>query len=238
MLKGAVPLLRQFMLVNDLILPARAEPVEARSGLRILEKSGAVIGTDEAGRGALAGPVVAAAAVLTREQEEALLAMGLKDSKKVTALRREKIFKAMNDMGVLWRAYMGSPESVDNDGISAATLRTMKECVNRLARKVTGKISCVIVDGTEEIPGIDFHQWALIRADDLIPCVSAASIAAKVIRDRLMIKLADKYPEYGFTHNKGYPTKFHMKTVMELGMTDIHRESFCRKIFLKGERKL
>ncbi len=223
------------MLVNDLILPLRAELSDARMFLRELERDGVVIGTDEAGRGALAGPVVAAAVILTPRQEDELLEIGLKDSKRLTPLGRERIFTAMNNSGVMWRAYMGSPEMIDDDNILNASLFAMRNSVLRLERKIYGKISCVIVDGTDELPDIDIRQWTLIRADDLIPCVSAASIVAKVIRDRLMVKLSEVYPSYDLAKNKGYPTQKHMETVRRIGVSGIHRMSFCRKILAKGE---
>ncbi|MBQ3763834.1 MAG: hypothetical protein II869_02560, partial [Synergistaceae bacterium] len=101
--------MRQLTLLDDLILPMRSEPLEALDFLRVLRKDGVVIGTDEVGRGALAGPVVAAAVVLTSEQECELIELGLKDSKRLSPGKREKIFWAMQSLGVKWRAFKGSP---------------------------------------------------------------------------------------------------------------------------------
>ena len=225
--------MRQLTLFNDIILPPRIEHDEAQELLSRLHERGAVIGTDEAGRGALAGPVVAAAVYLTPEQEHELTQRKLRDSKKLTPKGREKLFVLMNELGVLWRAYMGSVDMVDRDNILRASLWTMGQCVSRAAAKLNDNISCVIVDGTERIPGLAFPQWTLIRADDVIPVVSAASIAAKVIRDRLMIRLDDKYRGYNFAKNKGYPTKLHMEAVRTMGMSEIHRRTFCRKIIME-----
>ena len=220
---------------NDLILTPRAEPEEANELFRELTKRGPVIGTDEAGRGSLAGPVVAAAVYLTPEQEEKLLSLKLRDSKRITPAVRERLFEAMKELGVLWRAYSGSVERIDRDNVLRASLWAMEQCVNKAASKLEREPACVIVDGTERIPGLKFPQWTLIKADNLIPVVSAASIVAKVIRDRLMIKLDAKYPGYNFVQNKGYPTKFHMEAVREKGMSEIHRRTFCRKILQSQE---
>ena len=223
-------MMRQLTFLEDLILPPRAEPEEARDFLRPLEKYGAVIGTDEVGRGALAGPVVACAVSLTPEQEERLIELGLKDSKRLSPKKREMIFGAMEEMKVKWRAFKASNKFIDQNNILNASLSAMRESVLKLAGDIDGKISCVVVDGINELPELGLKQWALIRADDLVPCVSAASVAAKVLRDRLMIKMSSLYPDYGFEKNKGYPTMNHMETVKRLGLTDEHRLTFCRKI--------
>lgn len=232
--------MRQLTLFNDLTcqtLPTRSEPADALEFLRELKHRGTVIGTDEAGRGALAGPVVAAAVVLTSEQEAELLGLGLKDSKRLSPNKREKIFSAMKSLGVLWRTSMGSPEMVDTENVLKTSLSMMEASVLRVLKKVDGEVSCVIVDGTYTVPGLELNQWALVRADDIIPCVSAASIAAKVIRDRLMMKLSAKYPEYEFENNKGYPTVKHVEKLKQFGMSEIHRRTFCRKFLvnLKGD---
>lgn len=215
---------------EDLILPSKCEFNEAHENLQKLKSLGYVIGTDEAGRGALAGPVVAAAVFLTQEQEEKLLAMKLRDSKLITPNRREKLFEKIQELGVLWRVSQGTPAMIDEKNILRASLHTMGDCVNKVAKKLNSTPSCVIVDGNQRIENINFRQWVLIRADKLIPVVSAASIVAKVLRDRLMKIYSAKYPGYDLEKNKGYPTAYHMNAVRELGMSDIHRRSFCRKI--------
>ena len=139
---------RQIFLTDDIILPPRCDHDEAIHFLRKLRERGIVIGTDEAGRGALAGPVVASAVYLTQEQEEELCAMGLRDSKRVTPVRREKLFEAMKDMNVIYRASMVSAEDIDAENVLCASLRAMRESVSKVA-KLTGKAECVVVDGTE-----------------------------------------------------------------------------------------
>ena len=215
---------------NDLILTSRADPFEAAELFNELSQRGEIIGTDEAGRGALAGPVVAAAVYLTHEQEEILTAHKLRDSKRLTPKGREKLFAEMNKIGVLWRASMGSISRIERDNILQASLWAMAQSVKKLTAKLNIFPACIIVDGTERIPDINFSQWPLIKADDLTPVVSAASIVAKVIRDRLMAILDSKFPGYKLAKNKGYPTKEHRELVKLIGLSDIHRESFCRKL--------
>ena len=221
-------MMRQLLLFDDIIPPMRCGHDEAMSILRRLSEQGNVIGTDEAGRGALAGSVVAAAVCLTQSQEASLLSLGLRDSKRLSPKRRESLFAAMRDLRVTWRAFMGSVERVDRDNVLNASLWTMGEAVSRVAR-VSDGVACVIVDGNESIPGLDIPQWVLVKADDVIPCVSAASIVAKVIRDRLMVKLSAEYPGYFLEQNKGYPTQAHIQALGTLGMSSIHRRTFCRK---------
>ena len=215
---------------NDIILTPRADKEEADELMQELRERGIVIGTDEAGRGALAGPVMAASVYLTPEQEEKLLAMKLKDSKQVLPKKREKIFAAMNEMGVLWRAYCGSIDRIEYYNILQASLWTMGKSAERLAKILPSPPVCVVVDGTERIPKLKIPQWTLISADKLIPSVAAASIVAKVLRDRLMKRLDIYYPGYNLSANKGYPTPYHMNAVHELGISEIHRPSFCETV--------
>ncbi|MBR0093835.1 MAG: ribonuclease HII [Synergistaceae bacterium] len=224
--------MRQLTLFDDLLLPLKCNPDEARECLRRLkaEAHGLIIGTDEAGRGALAGPVSAAAVYLTEAQEERLLAMKLRDSKMISPKRREDIFNVMNSIGVRWRVAWGTPSMIDEKNILRASLLTMAKCVNELAGTLNDAPACLIADGNKPIPDIKIRQWTLIRADKMIPVVSAASIVAKVLRDRLMTNLAKRYPGYDFERNKGYPTAAHIGAVRDRGMSDIHRRSFCRKI--------
>ncbi|MBQ6971588.1 MAG: ribonuclease HII [Synergistaceae bacterium] len=221
--------MRQLLLFDELILPVRCEKGEALTLLAGLRERGLIIGTDEAGRGALAGPVVAAAVCLTQEQEDSLISLGLKDSKRLSPKRREELFTAMKGLGVLWRAYMAGAETVDRDNVLNASLLAMNGAVSRVA-ETAGRAECVIVDGNARIKGLEIPQWVLVKADDIIPCVSAASVAAKVIRDRLMMRLSAKYPGYSLGRNKGYPTRAHMEAVRRNGLSDIHRVTFCRKI--------
>ena len=212
------------------MLPMKCDLSEARENLRKLKALGLIIGTDEAGRGALAGPVAAAAVCLTDEQEKKLLSMKLRDSKLISPNVREKIFAAMMNMSVQWRIAWGNPSVIDEKNILQASLLMMSKCVSDLAARLKAKPVCVIADGNRKIPGINLDQWTLIRADKMIPAVSAASIVAKVLRGRLMRRLAERYPGYGLEKNKGYPTRAHIAKIREIGLSEIHRQTFCKKI--------
>lgn len=222
--------MRQLTLFDDLILTPRADQKEVKVMLKKLRERGAVIGTDEAGRGALAGPVIGASVYLTPEQEKELAAIKLRDSKKLSAKTREKLFAAMNDMGVLWKMHSGTVRRIERDNILQASLWAMGMSARKIAEELKQPLACVVVDGTERIPKLDFPQWTLIMADNLVPAVSAASVVAKVLRDRIMVELSKKYPEYNFAQNKGYPTAEHMDIVARMGMCEIHRPYFCKKI--------
>lgn len=181
-----------------------------------------VAGVDEAGRGPLAGPVMAAAVVLTEEQKEILLFMGLRDSKKMTALRRRKVFDKMLELGVIWRVASATASRIDRCNILQATLWAMRRAVERLPVPVDG----VVVDGSSEIPGLTVYQQAVVGGDDIYPQISAASVAAKVLRDRVMAAYDVIYPGYGFAAHKGYGTARHFTALARLGPTPIHRRSF------------
>jgi len=185
-----------------------------------------VAGVDEAGRGPLAGPVVAAAVVLTAEQRRTLLRMGLDDSKRLSPSRRARIFEAMAEIGVRWKAQAASHVRIDSLNILGATLWAMRRSVEGLPQG----IDLVVVDGNQRIPGLSVKQRTIPGADGLVPVVAAASVVAKVLRDRVMVTLADRFPGYGFEIHKGYPTAAHREALKRMGPCEIHRISFCRKI--------
>ncbi len=187
-----------------------------------LSRWGRIAGADEAGRGPLAGPVVAAAAVLTPAQEEELLSLGLTDSKKLTPRRREFLFERMLFLKVRWRAQAASPARIDGMNILRASLWAM----GRSVEKLPPCFDTVIVDGTFPLPGLSCPQVPLPKADNLIPAAAAASVAAKVLRDRIMDILDGLYPGYGFKKNKGYPTVAHRKALEALGPSAVHRAGF------------
>ncbi len=216
-------------------LPPHVSAEEVGELMEQLRQEGPIIGTDEAGRGPLAGPVVAAAVWLTPEQERALLALGLRDSKRMTPRSREKVFQAMKNLGVLWQAQAGSVARIDRDNILRASLWAMGRSVTRLAEHLPSKPAGVVVDGTTPIPGLELKQWPLVSADALVPAVSAAAVAAKVLRDRIMISLDALYPGYGLAQHKGYPTAAHREAVQRLGLSPIHRRSFCQKFLPRDD---
>lgn len=184
-----------------------------------------LIGTDEAGRGPLAGPVMAAAALLTPFQEAFLVDRGLTDSKKLSETRRERLFSLMLELGVQWRAQAASPARIDRDNILQASLWAMRRSVMKLGLEP----DLVVVDGTQTIPSLPFSQEARVKADSEVPQVAAASIVAKVLRDRVMVALDRCYPGWGFAGHKGYPTKKHREAVKALGFSPVHRRSFTVK---------
>jgi ribonuclease HII len=188
-----------------------------------------IAGVDEAGRGPIAGPVVAAAAVLTPPQFRVLLSEGLNDSKKLSALQRECLFARIKELGVVWAAQAATNVRIDNTNILAATLWAMGRAVKRIGLP----LDLVVVDGNSYIPDIPRAlQRAVPKADARVPSVMAASVIAKVIRDRAMLALHRLFSEYGFDKHKGYPTPFHRRMVDLLGPSRVHRLSFagCKQI--------
>ena len=191
-----------------------------------------VAGADEAGRGPIAGPVVAAVAVLTPPQFRVLLSEGLNDSKKLSASRRERIFARMAELGVVWSAQAATNVRIDNTDILAATLWAM----GRAVRRIGLSFDLVVVDGNSYIPDIPRSlQRAIPKADARVPSVMAASVIAKVLRDRAMLALHRLFPEYGFDKHKGYPTAFHRRMVDMLGPSRVHRLSFAGCKHIKAE---
>lgn len=189
----------------------------------VQERRGFVIaGTDEAGRGPLAGPVIAAAAILTVSQRDILLENGLTDSKKLTEKKRESLFGLINELGVLWRAQAASPGRIDKMNILRASLW----CMLRSVEKLYIRPDLVLVDGSQRIPSLLTPQRCVVKGDSKVPAIAAASIVAKVLRDRAMTVLDAKYPQYGFASHKGYPSEHHREALREYGPCPIHRASF------------
>lgn len=182
----------------------------------------AVAGTDEAGRGPLAGPVVAAAVILSHEQKMILLENGLKDSKKMTAKAREKLFELMGELNVLWCAQAASPRRIDRMNILQASLW----CMGRSVERLYVRPEVVLVDGNFKIPFLLTPQRSVVRGDARVPVIAAASVVAKVLRDRAMLALDGKYPQYGFAAHKGYPSQAHRLSLEKYGPCPVHRFTF------------
>lgn len=179
---------------------------------------GLVAGVDEAGRGPLAGPVVAAAVILDDLNPIA----GLADSKKLTANRREKLFDEIRAKALCFCIAQASVEEIDRLNILQATMLAMQRAVNGLRLKP----ALVQVDGNR-IPLLDMHAEAIVKGDSLIQAISAASILAKVHRDRWCEDFDRMYPQYGFAAHKGYGTAAHLVALNSLGATPEHRRSFA-----------
>jgi ribonuclease HII len=165
---------------------------------------------------------LAASVVLTDEQASELLSLGLADSKKLTARRRELLFDRMNELRVVWRAQAATHIRIDGMNILRATLWAMARSLARLPPVFDE----VIVDGTITPPGLLFPARAVPKADSLHPQVAAASVVAKVLRDRAMRALDSVYPQYKLAKNKGYPTGEHRAALLLHGPSPVHRRSF------------
>lgn len=177
-----------------------------------------VAGVDEVGRGPLAGPVVAAAVILdpTRPIE------GLMDSKKVSEKRREVLAIEIKEKALVWAIARVDVDIIDEINILQASLRAMAIAVYDLAQLP----DFVMIDGNKIPTELNIQAEAVVKGDDRVPCISAASIIAKVARDTEMIEMDKIYPGYGLAKHKGYPTKAHIEALQELGVTQIHRRSF------------
>lgn len=180
-----------------------------------------VCGVDEAGRGPLAGPVYAAAVILPVETEIA----GLNDSKKLSEKKREELFDIINDVAISVSVGTASEKEIDEINILNATFLAMKRAVEGL------EISpdYAIIDGNRA-PNLEIPTETVVKGDGKVMSVAAASIIAKVSRDRFMLKMAEEYPEYKFEKHKGYGTKLHYEMIKKYGVSPIHRKSFLKKI--------
>lgn len=180
-----------------------------------------VCGVDEAGRGPLAGPVCAAAVILP----EGLVIEGVNDSKKLTEKKREELFDVIVDKAVACSVAFGTVEEIERDNILAATMNTMKRAVEGLSVKA----DFAMIDGNR-LPPLDIDMEFIVKGDAKSMSVAAASILAKVSRDRLMREYAKEYPAYQFEKHKGYGTKAHTDAIREFGPCPIHRMSFLKNI--------
>ena len=177
-----------------------------------------VCGVDEVGRGPLAGPVVAAAVILDPGRPIA----GLNDSKKLSERRREALFDEITSLALCWALGRAEVEEIDEINILQASLLAMQRAVSAL--DIAPRQA--LVDGNR-LPRLECPARAIVGGDASEPCISAASIIAKVSRDHEMLVLDRSYPGYGLAQHKGYPTKAHMAALQTLGVTSIHRRSFA-----------
>ena len=179
---------------------------------------GLIAGVDEAGRGPLAGPVVAAAVILDDQNP----IKGLADSKKLTALRREKLYDEIRAKALCCSIALATAEEIDTLNILQATMLAMKRAVAGLRLKPNK----VLVDGNR-LPTLVILAEAIVKGDALVPCISAASILAKVYRDRWCAEYHLEYPQYGFAGHKGYGTAVHLAALRAHGACPQHRKSFA-----------
>jgi ribonuclease HII len=181
------------------------------------EPVGLTAGVDEAGRGPLAGPVVAAAVIL----DDAKRIRGLADSKTLTALQRDKLYDQIRDKALCCSVGEASVEEIEELNIFHATMLAMKRAVEGLRLKPAR----VLVDGNR-LPRLDVYCEAIVEGDAKIKAISAASIIAKVHRDRILVQLHDEFPQYGFAAHKGYSTPEHLEALRQHGACKYHRKGF------------
>ncbi|MBR5234145.1 MAG: ribonuclease HII [Clostridia bacterium] len=183
-----------------------------------------VCGVDEAGRGPLAGPVYAAAVILPEGLEE----MGINDSKKMSEKKREQLFDTILENATAYGIGFATETEIDEINILNATFLAMRRAVEAMGVKP----DLVLVDGNRK-PNTGYEEMTLVKGDAKSISISAASILAKVSRDRYMKDLAERHPEYKFEQHKGYGTKLHYEMIEQYGILPDHRRSFLKKILEK-----
>lgn len=183
-----------------------------------------VCGVDEAGRGPLAGDVYAAAVILPK----GCVIEGVNDSKKLSEKKREALFEKIVEQCVSYGVGTASVEEIDEINILQATFLAMRRAVDALEVKP----DIALIDGNRK-PGLDIAQWDIVKGDASSANIAAASIIAKVSRDRYMKDIAKKYPQYQFEKHKGYGTKLHYEMLDKYGISDIHRKTFLKKYLEK-----
>ncbi len=181
-----------------------------------------VCGVDEAGRGPLAGPVCAAAVILP----EGTVIEGLDDSKKLSEKKRELLFDVIKSKAIAYGIAFSSVEEIEEFNILGATYIAMTRAVEQLKIKA----DYALIDGNRFPPQLEIKGECVVKGDSKSMSIAAASILAKVTRDRLLLEYAEKYPQYGFEKHKGYGTKAHIDAIKEFGVTNIHRPSFLKKL--------
>jgi ribonuclease HII len=180
-----------------------------------------ICGVDEAGRGPLVGAVVAGAVVLDPNNP----IEGLKDSKKLTAARRDYLYEQIMEKAKAWGVGEASPAEIDQINILQATMLAMQRAIEDLAARLGKWPDKALIDGNR-CPELPIAAEAIIKGDAKEPAISAASIIAKVTRDRQMQLLHERHPEYGFAQHMGYPTEAHFAALKQFGACDQHRRSF------------
>jgi len=182
---------------------------------------GNICGVDEAGRGPLAGPVYAAAVILP----QGLVIEGLNDSKKLSEKKRELLYDKVIENAIAWSVGVATEQEIDEVNILQATYLAMRRAVEGLEVKA----GYALIDGNR-MPPLSIDGETVIKGDALSMSIAAASIIAKVSRDRFMLELDEKYPEYQFSKHKGYGTALHYEMIEKYGISPVHRRSFLKKL--------
>ncbi|MDE5984791.1 MAG: ribonuclease HII [Eubacterium sp.] len=183
-----------------------------------------ICGVDEAGRGPLAGPVYAAAVILPKGH----IVEGVNDSKKISEKKRDMLFDKIIDECICFNVGIATESEVDKINILQATFLAMRRAVDGLSVKP----DMALIDGNKRL-GLDIAEQEIIKGDAKSANIAAASIIAKVSRDRYMLEMAEKYPQYQFEKHKGYGTKLHYEMIEKYGVSPIHRKTFLKKFFQK-----
>ena len=195
--------------------------IERTEALKKYEKEyadcGYICGIDEVGRGPLAGPVVACAVILPKDCD----ILYINDSKKLSAAKREELYDVIMEKAVAVGIGMASPQRIDEINILQATYEAMREAISKLSVKPD-----ILLNDAVTIPGVDIRQVPIIKGDAKSISIGAASIIAKVTRDRLMVEYDSVFPEYGFASNKGYGSAAHIEAIKKIGPCPIHRRTF------------
>lgn len=200
-------------------------PLEELSWLELSAHAdihGLVAGVDEVGRGALFGPVVAAAVILPADALPKLIAAKIKDSKKLSSSRRTHLAQQINVLSLDWKIGYASTAEIDKLNILQATLLAMKRAVLKLKVRPT----ICLVDGNQSVKDLWIPQQTIVKGDERSLNIAAASIMAKVWRDDLVVRLGSKYPMYDLEHNKGYGSQRHLLALQKHGPSPLHRLSF------------
>lgn len=214
---------RELILREKLIVMQKYEKNLREQGIKFIG------GVDEVGRGPLAGPVVTACVILP----ENFNVLGVDDSKKLSEKKREALYEIILEKAVGWGLGFCDNKVIDEINILEATKKAMKEAVenanNSLLQKGAGNLEHLLIDAVK-LDNLSIPQTSIIKGDANSISIAAASIVAKVTRDRLMVEYSEKYPHYGFESNKGYGTKAHYEGIQKYGITPIHRETFLKNI--------
>lgn len=218
---GVQKLLQKYRRQEEKLLAERHRLEEMKAFERQYASYTYICGVDEAGRGPLAGPVVAGAVILPKDCE----ILYLNDSKKVSSKRREELYGEIKEKAVATGIGMVESSRIDEINILQATYEAMRMAIQKL-----GTVPDVLLNDAVTIPGLDMEQVPIVKGDARSVSIAAASILAKVTRDRLMVEYDTKYPQYGFAVHKGYGTAAHIEALKKYGPCSIHRRTFIRTI--------
>lgn len=188
-----------------------------------------ICGVDEVGRGSLSGPVVACSVILPNDEKKLSLLSEVTDSKALSEKKREKLFPIIKDVVLSYGIGIVDNHIIDKINILQATFEAMRISLNELKIKP----DFILVDGNKKIPDVLIPQDAIVKGDFKSLSIACASILAKVIRDKMMEEFSENYPNYNWEKNKGYSSQEHMNAIRKYGITDLHRKTFCKNIFIE-----